>query len=127
MAYKEYKAKQGKVLFNIDTFSWGNQIMTRPDNDFNLIEMTKEEAEYYSATFAESERNIRDNFDAQEKNKESNTNEGVMTLDENGVYTETDNIDIDLDTQIEDLKSKLLKDILSKGYSINSDIEIIQH
>lgn len=127
MAYKEYKAKQGKVLFNIDTFSWGNSIMTRPDSNLNLIEMTKEEAEYYSATFSESEQNLRDNFEAQENNKGNNTNAGIMTLDENGVYTETENTEVSIDAQIEDLKSKLLKDILNKGYSINSDIDIIQH
>lgn len=126
MAYKEYKAKPGKVLFNIDTFTWGNQIMTRLENEFNLIEMDKETAEYYSTTFTESEQNLRDNFRAQNKNIE-NTNEGVMTLDENGVYSETENTEVNIDTQIEDLKSKLLKDILSKGYSINSNIEVIQH
>lgn len=126
MAYKEYKAKPGKVLFNIDTFTWGNQIMTRLENEFNLIEMDKETAEYYSTTFAESEQNLRDNFEAQNKNIE-NANEGVMTLDENGVYSETENTEVNIDAQIEDLKSKLLKDILSKGYSINSNIEVIKH
>ena len=126
MAYKEYKAKPGKVLFNIDTFTWGNQIMTRLENEFNLIEMDKETAEYYSATFTESEQNLRDNFKTQNENIE-NANEGVMTLDENGVYNETENTEVNIDTQIEDLKSKLLKDILSKGYSINSNIDIIQH
>lgn len=126
MAYKEYKAKPGKVLFNINTFTWGNQIMTRLENEFNLIEMDKETAEYYSATFTESEQNLRDNFKAQNENIE-NANEGIMTLDENGVYTETENTEVNIDTQIEDLKSKLLKDILSKGYSINSNIDIIQH
>lgn len=126
MAYKEYKAKPGKVLFNIDTFTWGNQIITRLENEFNLIEMDKETAEYYSTTFTESEQNLRDNFRAQNKNIE-NANESVMTLNENGVYSETENTEVNIDTQIEDLKSKLLKDILSKGYSINSNIEVIQH
>lgn len=113
MSYKEYKAKEGKVLLNIDTFSWGNVILCGDAITLNLIEVNKEDADYYSKKYYEDKNKIllesTDINDPQPflmKTKTINT----------GLSSEMDIKEF----KINELKTKLLDELMAKGYNLNA-------
>ena len=44
MGYKEYKASEGNVLINLDSFSYGGTVICGLDTVINLIEIRLEDA-----------------------------------------------------------------------------------
>ena len=51
--YYEFKALEGKALFNIDTFNYGNTIVTKHDISAQLVSLSNEKAEEYYNKYQE--------------------------------------------------------------------------
>lgn len=114
MKYNEYKSSNGKVLLNIENFTYGNTILSTKDLSAKLIEVDKSIAEEYSKKHQEQ-------IDEYYRTKNSNNeNDSIMTLDENGVYIENKEDDIDKITTF------LVAEILTK-YDTSKLITCIKH
>lgn len=96
MKYNEFKAPTGKVLFNLDNFTYGNTILSA--FDLNLIVLDKEEAEQLANEYIEKQEEIRQqetiNTDNENDEVQSSPakarrmNVATMNLNEDGEYEE---------------------------------------
>ena len=101
--YNEFITIEGKVLLNIENFTWGNKILSKQDLKNVLLSIAKEEAEYNSNLYnTEIERiqNLSDEEVTPEKSKEEMITEYANTLKQ---------------------------ELLNKGYVLGKDIEVIIH
>lgn len=92
MNYKEYKATDGKILLNLRDFHYGNTILCGNDINLSLIEVTKEDAEYINAKYQS----------------------GIKAINN----SREDNIEEQIDT----FRLSLMRELIEKGYSLNSII-----
>ena len=92
MNYKEYKATDGKILLNLRDFYYGNTILCGNDINLSFIEVTKEDAEYINAKYQS----------------------GVKAINN----SREDNIEEQIDT----FRLSLMRELIEKGYSLNSII-----
>lgn len=115
MEYNEYIAKDNKVLFNIDNFTYGDRILSA--KKLNLVEIDLNIA-----------KQLKDNFNNKKeelyKKYENDSNEEIQTLELNEdteVYEEKT-----LDNEINNYKNNIINNLLQQGYIIN-DVEFIIH
>lgn len=113
MEYNEYVAKDNKVLFNIDNFTYGNRILSA--KKLNLIEIDLNTAE-------EIKNNFNNKKEELYKKYEDNNEIQTLELNENiEVYEEKT-----LDKEINYYKNSIITNLLQQGYIIN-DVQIIKH
>lgn len=114
MAYKIYKSSPNKVLFNLDTFTWGLEILTRVDDDSNFVEMDKDTALYYTECYNQAVEDAKTQY---EDNYEQAISEvpRVMSLRSSSEITRQDYIDY----KLSQVKAENINDIINKGYIIN--------
>lgn len=125
MEYKEYKASKGKVLFNIDNFTWGHQMLCSKDKTLNLIEINREDAEAYEDRYkAENERimtdpALKEDYKAAMKNRPRmmRASAAPVKVDDyrtsNGEYAFREG-------KSNEMKQGLLLELMAKGYNINA-------
>lgn len=92
MNYKEYKATDGKILLNLRDFYYGNTILCGNDINLSLIEVTKEDAEYINAKY------------------------------QSGVKAVNNSREDNIEEQIDTFRLSLMRELIEKGYSLNSII-----
>lgn len=118
MEYKEYKASEGKVLFNIDNFTYGNMMLCSVDTVLNLIEVNKEDAEEYQKTYyEESERLMRD--PAVKKELEAVPKRAKIRAAFNGINQLDDEMQERM-ALIDKRRTELLSELMAKGYNLNA-------
>lgn len=142
MNYNEYKAPAGKVLFNLDTFTYGNTILSA--HDLNLIVLDKEEAENLAEEYRQREEAFHEEEQRKAQEEEQNRinqpqeeepqiqtyslrdEAAIMALNEDGEYEEVieeDNSTNETTEEVNDLdvyKKNKLAELLLKGVKINS-------
>lgn len=135
MNYNEYKAPEGKVLFNLDNFTYGNTILSI--HNLNLVVLDKEEAEILSNEYEAEKRRIEEEQRKLEKSKlkEENNSEDygiqTMSLDEEGFYVEDDtkeeinNSKVNELSDIEKHKQNAIASLLARGILIDKSDVII--
>lgn len=131
MEYNEYKAPAGKVLFNTDNFTYGHTMLSA--FNLNLIVLDEAEAERLSSEYQAKEKEVQE----AEINKEEVKEETVvkpsplkargmvstMSMNEDGVYEETEEVN-----SLEDFKRNHIASLLAKGVSFNLEgITLIKH
>lgn len=121
MKYNEYIAEQGKVLFNLKTFTYGNKIITKNDYSNYLIQIDKNDAETYSKMFENKQHELRDIEFKKQKNIDDDT---IMTQDDSGEYVETQNQNID--EQIDAYRKELGGQLLTQC-GIDKNFQTITH
>lgn len=118
MEYKEYKASEGKVLFNIDNFTYGNMMLCSVDTVLNLIEVNKEDAEEYQKTYyEESERLMRD--PAVKKELEAMPKRAKIRAASNDINQLGDEMQERM-ALIDKRRTELLSELMAKGYNLNA-------
>lgn len=118
MEYKEYKASEGKVLFNIDNFTYGNMMLCSVDTVLNLIEVNKEDAEEYQKTYyEESERLMR--APAVKKELEAMPKRAKIRAVSNDINQLDDEMQERM-ALIDKRRTELLSELMAKGYNINA-------
>lgn len=118
MEYKEYKASEGKVLFNIDNFTYGNMMLCSVDTVLNLIEVNKEDAEEYQKTYyEESERLMRD--PAVKKELEAMPKRAKIRAASNNINQLGDEMQERM-ALIDKKRTELLSELMAKGYNLNA-------
>lgn len=118
MEYKEYKASEGKVLFNIDNFTYGNMMLCSVDTVLNLIEVNKEDAEEYQKTYyEESERLMRD--PAIKKELEAMPKRAKIRAASNDINQLGDEMQERM-ALIDKRRTELLSELMAKGYNLNA-------
>lgn len=118
MEYKEYKASEGKVLFNIDNFTYGNMMLCSVDTVLNLIEVNKEDAEEYQKTYyKESERLMRD--PAVKKELEAMPKRAKIMAASNDINQLDDEMQERM-ALIDKRRTELLSELMAKGYNLNA-------
>ena len=118
MEYKEYKASEGKVLFNIDNFTYGNKMLCSVDTVLNLIEVNKEDAEEYQKTYyEESERLMRD--PAVKKELEAMPKRAKIMAASNDINQLDDEMQERM-ALIDKRRAELLSELMAKGYNLNT-------
>lgn len=126
MAYNEYIAPKGKVLFDVNDFTYGNTVLSA--HNLNLVILDKEEADALMKAYQEKEEEIRAKEREENKPKEEvqeESNVAVMALNDEGEYEEVQEVK---EQSLEDFKREHIAGLLAKGIVINSnDIEIIRH
>lgn len=115
MTYNEYKANNGKVLLNLNNFTYGNTIISKHDLSSKLIELDKSVAEKYANEYY---KRIEEYYNQQEKVK---SDEHIMTLDEDGTYSENTE-----ENNIYSITTTLVAEILTK-YNTSKNITCIKH
>lgn len=119
MEYKEYKASEGKVLFNIDNFTYGNMMLCSVDTVLNLIEVNKEDAEEYQKTYyEESERLMRD--PVVKKELKAMPKRAKIRAASNDINQLGDEMQERM-TLIDKRRTELLSELMAKGYNLNAD------
>ena len=98
--YYEFKALEGKALFNIGNFTYGNTIVTKHDISAQLVSLNIEKAEEY---YNEYQKMFAENYGIKEQ---------VNTLNNE-----------DFEQQLQLLKLKVLED----SSASRKDIQIIEH
>lgn len=118
MEYKEYKASEGKVLFNIDNFTYGNMMLCSVDTVLNLIEVNKEDAEEYQKTYYEElERLMRD--PAVKKELEAMPKRAKIRAASNDINQLDDEMQERM-ALIDKRRTELLSELMTKGYNLNT-------
>lgn len=118
MEYKEYKASEGKVLFNIDNFTYGNMMLCSVDTVLNLIEVNKEDAEEYQKTYyEESERLMRD--PVVKKELKAMPKRAKIRAASNDINQLGDEMQERM-ALIDKRRTELLSELMAKGYNINA-------
>ena len=118
MEYKEYKASEGKVLFNIDNFTYGNMMLCSADTVLNLIEVNKEDAEEYQKTYyEESERLMRD--PVVKKELEAMPKRAKIMAASNDINQLGDEMQERM-ALIDKRRTELLSELMAKGYNLNA-------
>lgn len=118
MEYKEYKASEGKVLFNIDNFTYGNMMLCSVDTVLNLIEVNKEDVEEYQKTYyEESERLMRD--PAVKKELEAMPKRAKIRAASNDINQLDDEMQERM-ALIDKRRTELLSELMAKGYNLNA-------
>ena len=118
MEYKEYKASEGKVLFNIDNFTYGNMMLCSVDTILNLIEVNKEDAEEYQKTYyEESERLMRD--PVVKKEFKAMPKRAKIRAASNDINQLGDEMQERM-ALIDKRRTELLSELMAKGYNINA-------
>ena len=118
MEYKEYKASEGKVLFNIDNFTYGNMMLCSVDTVLNLIEVNKEDAEEYQKTYyEESERLMRD--PVVKKEFKAMPKRAKIRAASNDINQLGDEMQERM-ALIDKRRTELLSELMAKGYNINA-------
>lgn len=107
MKYNEYIAEQGKVLFNLKTFTYGNRIITKNNYSSYLIQINKDEAETYIKMFENKQHELRNIEFNKQKDKNNDT---IMTMNDSGEYVESQvqTIDEQIDSYRKELGGQLL-------------------
>lgn len=141
MNYNEYKAPDGKVLFNLDNFTYGNTILSI--HNLNLVVLDKEEAERLSNEYEAEKRRIEEEqrkLEEESKHKKENNIEednsedyGIqtMSLDEEGFYVEDateeeiNNSKVNELSDIEKHKQNAIASLLARGILIDKSDVII--
>lgn len=135
MNYNEYKAPDGKVLFNLDDFTYGNTILSI--HNLNLVVLDKEEAERLSNEYETEKRRIEEEQRKLEESKlkEENNSENygiqTMSLDEEGFYVEDateeeiNNSKVNELSDIEKHKQNAIASLLARGILIDKSDVII--
>lgn len=131
MNYFEYKAPKGKVLFDLENFTYGNTVISV--TEMNLIVLDKKEAEALSKAYQEEQERLREEERIaeeerikQEQNGEANqevqtfkarANNSISTLalNDEGEYEETVE-----DPLLAFRKDKIIE-LMAKGVNFNSD------
>lgn len=121
--YIEYVAAEGNMLLELNGFTIGNKIICKPETNLSLIEVSKEDAKYFNDLYKNGINTIRETINKTENNEDEYS---TMTLDENNIYVENNSVSNE-EEQINELKSKLIQDIINKGYSIGKAINKIEH
>ena len=118
MEYKEYKASEGKVLFNIDNFTYGNMMLCSVDTVLNLIEVNKEDAEEYQKTYyEESERLMRD--PVVKKELKAMPKRAKIRAASNDINQLGDEMQERM-ALIDKRRTELLSELMAKGYNLNA-------
>lgn len=118
MKYKEYKASEGKVLFNIDNFTYGNMMLCSVDTVLNLIEVNKEDAEEYQKTYyEESERLMRD--PVVKKELKAMPKRAKIRAASNDINQLGDEMQERM-ALIDKRRTELLSELVAKGYNLNA-------
>lgn len=123
--YNEYISKEGKVLFNINNFTWGNKILSQSDLSNYLIELDKDIAKKYQEEY---------NNKVKEINEEQN-NSTIDNIDDMETYgiilnddgTETNTIEESINNKIKNIKLSIISEIISNGYGTFNNFTIIKH
>lgn len=113
--YNEYKASNNKVLFNIKNFTYGNRILSINDISGELIELDKSVAEKYANEYS---KQIEEYYNQEKKIK---SDEHIMTLNEDGIYSENTE-----ENNINSITITLVAEILTK-YNTSKNITCIKH
>lgn len=125
MEYKEYKASEGKVLFNIDSFTWGHQMLCSKDKTLNLIEINREDAEAYEDRYkAENERimtdpALKEDYKAAMKNRPRMMRAAAAPVKVDD-YRTSDGEYAFREGKSNEMKQGLLLELMAKGYNINA-------
>lgn len=125
MEYKEYKASEGKVLFNIDNFTWGHQMLCSKDKTLNLIEINREDAEAYEDRYkAERERimtgpALKENYKAAMKNSPRMRRVAAAPVEVDD-YRTSDGEYAFREGKSNEMKQRLLLELMAKGYNLNA-------
>lgn len=125
MEYKEYKASEGKVLFNIDNFTWGHQMLCSKDKTLNLIEINREDAEAYEDRYkAERERImtgpvLKENYKVARKNSPRMMRVAAAPVEVDD-YRTSDGEYAFREGKSNEMKQELLLELMAKGYNLNA-------
>lgn len=118
MEYNEYIAKENKVLFNIDNFTYGNRILSA--FKLNLIEIDINKAKQLKEDYNNKIEELNNKYN-QKDNNETISNEVLELNEETNTYEQ-----IDFDTELVNYKNNIVNSLIFEGYIIN-DIQIIKH
>lgn len=125
MEYKEYKASEGKVLFNIDNFTWGHQMLCSKDKTLNLIEINREDAEAYEDRYkAERERimtgpALKEEYKVTMKNRPRMMRAAAAPVKVDD-YRTSDGEYAFREGKSNEMKQELLLELMAKGYNLNA-------
>lgn len=118
MEYNEYIAKENKVLFNIDNFTYGSRILSA--FKLNLIEIDINKAKQLKEDYNNKIEELNNKYN-QKNNNETILDEVLELNEETNTYEQ-----IDFDTELVNYKNNIVNSLIFEGYIIN-DIQIIKH
>lgn len=137
MKYNEYKAPSGKVLLNLDNFTYGNTMISM--FELNVIAVNEEDAQRLSQEY----RKIMEDQEKQMNNIPSEDAPQTMSLRESDMQSIAEDAvlegeepseiqpipDVDeLKVQLEDFKKNSIADLLLKNIKFDkSDVVLNQH
>lgn len=124
MKYNEYIASEGKVLLNINNFFFANRMITK--NVFELIEVSKEEAEYYCNKYQSelSKQQEQEKTESEELTGAPIEEHSIILRSVKNLASTVEIASIDSTQQ---LKNLLKEELVFKGYDLSRLIEPIVH
>lgn len=124
MKYNEYIASEGKVLLNINDFSFANRMITK--NVLELIELSKEEAEYYCNKYQDelSKQQEQENTDPEELTDAPIEEHPILLR---GVRNLVSTVETASTDSTQQLKNLLKEELVFRGYDLSRLIEPIVH
>lgn len=117
MEYNEYIAKENKVLFNIDNFTYGSRILSA--FKLNLIEIDINKAKQLKEDYNNKIEELNNKYN--QKDNKTISDEVLELNEETNTYEQ-----IDFDTELANYKNNIVNSLIFEGYIIN-DIQIIKH
>lgn len=118
MEYNEYIAKENKVLFNIDNFTYGSRILSA--FKLNLIEIDINKAKQLKEDYNNKIEELNNKYNQKDNNK-TISDEVLELNEETNTYEQ-----IDFNTELANYKNNIVNSLIFEGYIIN-DIQIIKH
>lgn len=116
MAYKIYKPSPDKVLFSLDTFTWGLEILTRVDDDSNFVEMDKDTALYYEECYKQVVEDAKNKY---KDDPEQAISEIPKPMSLRSSKIENPTREDYINHKISQAKSEYINNMINNGFSIN--------
>lgn len=116
MEFKKYTATEGNTLLNLDSLSYGSIIWCAVDSNLNIIEMPKEEAEYYRSKYQDAINSIP---------AEESVQETPILLKNRMMKASLVEESSNSDSSKNSIKDSFIEELTSNGYDINNKVEPI--
>lgn len=122
MKYNEYKASEGKVLLDIDNFTYGITIGSKLT--LNLVEVTLQDAKYYYNKYQEELAKQQEAVEPEKPVEEIIEEEPILLKGAKGLRTTAE---VEPADPVQRLKNLLKEEMVFKGYNLNNLVEPIIH
>ena len=131
MNYYEFVANQGKVLFNMKLFNYGNRIISKEDISGYLVEMNKEDAEQYANLYQQESKEIEEAIVKKETDirraRYNQKQKGIVLMNEISEEEEIANATAEENERLNIIKKDIIGSIYTSTEISKMNIQVIKH